>query len=265
MPQARIVAILFVNILVVSACAPRAEAPPATQAPILQSPTPLPPTSTPEPEPTVTPEPEPSPTVQATEAPVEVTPAEEPAGAEESAPLGEFTGLAGVTVIKGALCFEKPGKGQSAVTLAAIELGDKVTVLGHGVSTAWLAIELPETGGINCWVESNTLDLDLAAVSLPFFGRNEVELEEDVEPFDPLEGSQVIEGTLCLAGPASSYAVTRGIVAGDLVKVIGKGVGSGWFVVEIPDTNGVTCWMDWDAVTFEGILSDLKIFAAPPK
>lgn len=188
---------------------------------------------------------------------------------QTAAPEGDIV-LQDVAVVKGNVCYQDPGQSASAVTLGAINLRDTVDVLGQSFTNEWIAVYLPSTQGddnvepVACWVKIDALDLDPDATVLPFFPRSETVVAEGVEVFDPALSSEVVDDTLCLLGPAASYGTVRGLVPGEFVNVIGKGVGDGWFVVGIPNT-ATTCWLDWDAVAYDGDAYALEIYAAPKK
>ena len=156
--------------------------------------------------------------------------------------------LQDVAVVKGNVCYEQPGQSASAVTLGAITVRDAVDILGQSFTNEWIAVYLPATQEdvdvepVACWVKIDALDLDPDTTALPFYPRSEVIVEEGVEVFDPALSSEVVDDTLCLLGPAASYGIVRGLVPGEFVNVIGKGVGNGWFVVGIPNT-ATTCWL----------------------
>ncbi|KAA3643444.1 MAG: hypothetical protein DWQ07_23305 [Chloroflexi bacterium] len=225
-------------------------------------------------EPTTSPEPtdteavQEEPTAEVPPATEEESPATEPSEPAEAVDSDII--LQDVAVVKGSVCYQEPGESASAVALGALNVQDAVEVLGQSFTNNWIAVYLPATQEDDdlepkaCWVKIDALDLDPDTTALPFYPRSEAVVEEGVEVFDPALASEVIDDVVCLAGPAASYGIVRGLVPGEFVNVIGKGVGNGWFVVGIPNT-ATTCWLDWDAVDYEGDRDALEIFAAPPK
>lgn len=70
--------------------------------------------------------------------------------------------------------------------------------------------------------------------------------------------------TNCRSGPGQAYPSVYGLPVNVAGKVVGKNPSvSNYWVIEIPNSNGGTCWLWGQYATVTGDTSGLKVFAVP--
>lgn len=261
----RVLILIGILVLILAACGGDEEteqvfitAPPpeATEPPVAEEPSEAPATEAPA---TEAPTEEPATEAPATEAPATEAPATEAPPAEEGEVRIE------VSMAKTAVC--NTAAGANSPAYGTVYADTTVTMLGRGVGAGWIAIVSPTDPSEVCWLRETDVVYDGEFSELPIYGRTEgIDPDEEGEPIILPDGveSQIIADVSCLSGPGSGYNNIRTLLVGETVIVHGKGIGSGWFVVALPD-SGQDCWIPDTAVDFTGNLEDLTIFNAPPK
>ncbi|MDH5505795.1 MAG: hypothetical protein OEZ02_01065 [Anaerolineae bacterium] len=202
-----------------------------------------------------------APTEEAAPAATEPEEAPVPTDAPVEEPTEEDTTLTG-TVNKDTVCYQQPNKD----VVGTVKAGVTVTILGRNVGAGWLAINYPVDETRMCWIADAVVDYEGEYMDIPIYGRSEEAKTEEGEEIVLEEGyeSLVLVDVACLAGPGGSYGQIRTLLAGQTVIVFGKGIGAGWYVVQVP-TTGDKCWVTETAIDFQGDEADLRIMANPPK
>jgi hypothetical protein len=200
----------------------------------------------------------PSAEVEATDGPVEAVETEEVVVED----TGDGLVPVEVTLSKDAVC--RTTAQDSGDALGTVFAGQTVTMLGKGVGAGWVAIQFPNDVTKACWVRETSVAYSGDFAALPIYPRLGAQTGPDVTPIviPPGAESTVLVDSLCLAGPGGSYGTLRSVLAGDTVIVYGKGVGSGWYVVGIPDFVA-SCWIRDTAVDFGGDAASLTIYSNP--
>jgi hypothetical protein len=70
--------------------------------------------------------------------------------------------------------------------------------------------------------------------------------------------------TNCRSGPGQAYSILYGLPVNVTAKVVGNNPSvTNYWVIEIPNSNGGTCWLWGQYATVTGDTSGLKVFAVP--
>ncbi|MBC7875997.1 MAG: SH3 domain-containing protein [Anaerolineales bacterium] len=69
--------------------------------------------------------------------------------------------------------------------------------------------------------------------------------------------------TNCRQGPSSSFANVYGMPVGQVAKVVAKNTYSGYWIIEIPNKNGQTCWLWGQYATVTGDTASLTNVVTP--
>lgn len=69
--------------------------------------------------------------------------------------------------------------------------------------------------------------------------------------------------TNCRQGPSSSFASVYGMPVGQVAKVVAKNTYSGYWIIEIPNKNGQTCWLWGQYATVTGNTASLTNVVTP--
>jgi len=68
----------------------------------------------------------------------------------------------------------------------------------------------------------------------------------------------------CLAGPGPAYPVVTRLKAGQVLLVTALSPDEAWWIVEVPESRGETCWIDRSRADFSGDISTLPMAEVPP-
>jgi len=68
----------------------------------------------------------------------------------------------------------------------------------------------------------------------------------------------------CLAGPGPAYPVVTQLKAGQVLLVTALSPDEAWWIVEVPESRGETCWIDRSRADFSGDISTLPMAEVPP-